>query len=135
MEKKTLDAVSLPSPYLKILAHSTSRMASPSSPPTPYAIALFVVSRRDMVASVRRVSDVVAEISAASGDAAQSGTLQFKAGVDAASRELPDVAVTWTGPTQDQVEKQIDLIQRLIPTKPHLIAVAPNDAVLADTSA
>ena len=47
-------ARSPPSPYLKILAHSTSRMASPSSPPTPYAIALFVVSRRDMVASVRR---------------------------------------------------------------------------------
>lgn len=53
-----------------------------------------------------------------------------KAGVDAAARELPDVAVTWTGPTQDQVEKQIELIQRLIPTRPDLIAVAPNDAVL-----
>ena len=31
-----------------------------------------------------------------------------KTGIDAAARELPDVSVTWTGPTQDQVEKQIE---------------------------
>ena len=52
-----------------------------------------------------------------------------KTGIDAAARELPDVAVTWTGPTQDQVEKQIEMIERLIPTKPDLIAVAANDPV------
>lgn len=52
-----------------------------------------------------------------------------KTGIDAAAKELPDVAVTWTGPTQDQVEKQIEMIERLIPTKPDLIAVAANDPV------
>jgi ABC-type sugar transport system substrate-binding protein len=52
-----------------------------------------------------------------------------KTGIDAAAKELPDVAVTWIGPTQDQVEKQIEMIERLIPTKPHLIAVAANDPV------
>jgi ABC-type sugar transport system substrate-binding protein len=52
-----------------------------------------------------------------------------KTGIDAAARELPDVSVTWTGPTQDQVEKQIEMIERLIPTKPDLIAVAANDPV------
>jgi ABC-type sugar transport system substrate-binding protein len=52
-----------------------------------------------------------------------------KTGIDAAAKELPDVAVTWAGPTQDQVEKQIEMIERLIPTKPDLIAVAANDPV------
>jgi ABC-type sugar transport system substrate-binding protein len=52
-----------------------------------------------------------------------------KAGIDAAAKELPDVAVTWVGPSQDQVEKQIELIERVIPTKPDLIAVAANDPV------
>jgi rhamnose transport system substrate-binding protein len=52
-----------------------------------------------------------------------------KTGIDDAARELPDVSVTWTGPTQDQVEKQIELIDRIIPSKPHLIAVAANDPV------
>jgi rhamnose transport system substrate-binding protein len=52
-----------------------------------------------------------------------------KTGIDAAARELPDVAVTWAGPPQDQVEKQIEMIERLIPTKPDLIAVAANDPV------
>jgi rhamnose transport system substrate-binding protein len=52
-----------------------------------------------------------------------------KTGVDAAAKELPDVSVTWTGPTQDQVERQIDMIERLIPTRPDLIAVAANDPV------
>jgi len=52
-----------------------------------------------------------------------------KAGVDAAARELPDLSVTWSGPTQDQVERQIEMIERLIPTKPDLIAVAANDPV------
>ena len=50
-----------------------------------------------------------------------------KTGIDAAAKELPDLAVTWVGPTQDQVEKQIEMIERLIPTKPDLIAVAAND--------
>jgi ABC-type sugar transport system substrate-binding protein len=52
-----------------------------------------------------------------------------KTGIDAAVRELPDMAVTWTGPTQDQVERQIEMIERLIPAKPDLIAVAANDPV------
>ncbi len=52
-----------------------------------------------------------------------------KTGIDAAAKELPDVAVTWTGPTQDQVERQIEMIERLIPTKPDVIAVAANDPV------
>jgi len=52
-----------------------------------------------------------------------------KTGIDAAAKELPDVAVTWAGPTQDQVERQIEMIERLIPTKPDLIAVAANDPV------
>jgi len=52
-----------------------------------------------------------------------------KTGIDAAAKELPDVAVTWTGPTQDQVEKQIEMIERLIPSRPDLIAVAANDPV------
>lgn len=52
-----------------------------------------------------------------------------KTGIDAAARELPDMAVTWTGPTQDQVERQIEMIERLIPAKPDLIAVAANDPV------
>jgi ABC-type sugar transport system substrate-binding protein len=52
-----------------------------------------------------------------------------KTGIDAAAKELPDVAVTWTGPSQDQVERQVELIERLIPTRPDLIAVAANDPV------
>jgi len=52
-----------------------------------------------------------------------------KSGIDAAAKELPDVSVAWTGPTQDQVEKQIEMIERLIPTKPDLIAVAANDPI------
>jgi len=53
-----------------------------------------------------------------------------KTGIDAAARELPDVAVTWIGPTQDQVERQIEMIERLIPSRPDLIAVAANDPVV-----
>ncbi len=52
-----------------------------------------------------------------------------KKGVDQAAAELPDVQVVWTGPTQDLVAKQIDLIEKLIPTRPDLIAVAANDPV------
>lgn len=50
-----------------------------------------------------------------------------KAGIDEAVKELPDVEVVWTGPTQAQVEKQIEMIESLIPTKPAVIAVASND--------
>lgn len=53
-----------------------------------------------------------------------------KRGIDAAARELPDIAVTWIGPAQDQVEKQIELIEHLIPSRPDLIAVAANDPVV-----
>lgn len=52
-----------------------------------------------------------------------------KAGIDEAVKELPDVEVTWTGPTQAQVEKQIEMIESIIATKPDLIAVASNDPV------
>ena len=52
-----------------------------------------------------------------------------KTGIDAAARELHDVSVTWLGPSQDQVERQIEMIERLIPSKPDLIAVAANDPV------
>lgn len=50
-----------------------------------------------------------------------------KRGVDEAAKELPAMQVIWTGPTQDQVEKQIEMLERLIPTRPSLIAVAAND--------
>jgi ABC-type sugar transport system substrate-binding protein len=50
-----------------------------------------------------------------------------KSGIDEAVKELPDVEVVWTGPTQAQVEKQIEMIESLIPTKPAVIAVAAND--------
>jgi rhamnose transport system substrate-binding protein len=52
-----------------------------------------------------------------------------KQGIDAAARELPGVRVVWSGPTQDQVEKQIEMLDSLIATRPHLIAVAANDPV------
>ena len=52
-----------------------------------------------------------------------------KRGIDEAAAELPDLEVVWTGPTQDQVEKQIDIIRNLIPSKPDVIAVAANDPV------
>lgn len=50
-----------------------------------------------------------------------------KSGIDQAAKELPDLEVVWMGPTQAQVEKQIEMIESLIPTKPALIAVAAND--------
>lgn len=50
-----------------------------------------------------------------------------KQGIDEADRELPGVRVEWVGPTQDLVEKQIEMIDGLIPTRPDLIAVAAND--------
>ncbi|EKD21914.1 MAG: hypothetical protein ACD_87C00269G0001 [uncultured bacterium] len=52
-----------------------------------------------------------------------------KMGIDEAAGELPEVAVTWTGPTRDQVEKQIEMIEQIIPGKPDLIAVAANDLI------
>ena len=52
-----------------------------------------------------------------------------KKGIDEAARELPDVKVTWTGPTQDRVEKQIAILDKIIPSRPDLIAIAPNDRV------
>jgi ABC-type sugar transport system substrate-binding protein len=52
-----------------------------------------------------------------------------KRGIDEAARELPDIEVIWKGPTQDQVEKQIEIIEAFIPSKPDLIAVAANDPV------
>lgn len=49
-------------------------------------------------------------------------------GVKDAAKELGDkVEVIWMGPTVDQVEKQIELIDNLIATKPDAICVASND--------
>jgi rhamnose transport system substrate-binding protein len=50
-------------------------------------------------------------------------------GIEAADAELADVDVSWVGPTQDAVERQIELIDALIPMHPDVIAVAANDAV------
>lgn len=55
-----------------------------------------------------------------------------KVGVDAAVRELPELDVVWQGPAQDQVEQQIQLIERWIPQHPDLIAVAANDGQAID---
>ena len=52
-----------------------------------------------------------------------------KHGVDEAGRELSSIQVIWSGPSQDQVEKQIEMIEKIIPTRPHMIAVAANDPV------
>jgi rhamnose transport system substrate-binding protein len=52
-----------------------------------------------------------------------------KKGVDEAARELRDVDVIWSGPTQDQVDKQIDMLEKIIPSRPDVIAVAANDAL------
>src|SRR5689334_1598071 len=50
-----------------------------------------------------------------------------KHGIDAAARELPEIEVVWLGPSQNQVEKQIEVLERIIPTRPAVIAVAAND--------
>ncbi len=52
-----------------------------------------------------------------------------KQGIEEADQELSELDVLWSGPTQDRVEKQIDLLEQLIPAKPDLIAVAANDPV------
>ena len=52
-----------------------------------------------------------------------------KKGIDEAARELPEVNVSWIGPTQDRVEKQIAILDKIIPTRPDMIAIAPNDRV------
>lgn len=50
-------------------------------------------------------------------------------GVQAAARELPGLAVQWLGPRQDHAERQVEMIERLLPSRPHLLAVAANDPV------
>ena len=52
-----------------------------------------------------------------------------KQGIDEADRQLPELEIQWTGPTQDRVEQQIRIIEDLIPERPDLIAVAANDPV------
>lgn len=52
-----------------------------------------------------------------------------KQGIDEAAHELPDVEVTWAGPIQDLVDKQIEMIEAVIPSRPHVIAIAANDPV------
>ena len=50
-----------------------------------------------------------------------------KEGVDKAQSELSDVEVIWMGPAQAQVDKQIEMLENIIPTKPDAICVASND--------
>lgn len=52
-----------------------------------------------------------------------------KQGVAEAASELPELEVIWAGPTQDQVEKQIEMIEQIIPSRPQVVAVAANDPV------
>jgi rhamnose transport system substrate-binding protein len=52
-----------------------------------------------------------------------------KNGIDDAVRELRDVEVVWTGPTQDKVDKQIEIIDDMIAKRPDVIAVAANDPI------
>lgn len=49
-------------------------------------------------------------------------------GITDCAKDMPNVDVTWTGPSTDQVDLQIQLIQSTIATKPDVIAVAPDDA-------
>lgn len=52
-----------------------------------------------------------------------------KQGVDKAIEELSDVAdITWQGPTEATVDKQIEMLETIIPTKPDVICVAANDS-------
>lgn len=49
-------------------------------------------------------------------------------GVNEAQEELKDKAeVTWQGPTEATVDKQIEMLETIIPTKPDVICVAAND--------
>ncbi len=51
-----------------------------------------------------------------------------KQGVDKAAEELKDVAdITWQGPTEATVDKQIEMLETIIPTKPDAICIAAND--------
>ena len=50
-----------------------------------------------------------------------------KKGIDEAAGELSDLEIIWTGPTQNRVEQQVDIIESLIPSRPDLIAIAAND--------
>jgi ABC-type sugar transport system substrate-binding protein len=52
-----------------------------------------------------------------------------KRGVDEAAKELPEMKVIWTGPSQDLVQIQIEIIEKQITERPDLIAVAANDPV------
>jgi rhamnose transport system substrate-binding protein len=51
-----------------------------------------------------------------------------KQGVDQAASELKDdTTVIWQGPTTDQVDKQIEMLDNAISAKPSVIAVAADD--------
>ena len=49
-------------------------------------------------------------------------------GVDKAAAELPDARVIWIGPSLPLVQRQIRLIEKILPLQPDVIAVAANDA-------
>ncbi len=52
-----------------------------------------------------------------------------KRGVEEAAKELPWMEPIRSGPAQDEVEKQIETIEKLIPPRPVPIAVAANNPV------
>ncbi len=52
---------------------------------------------------------------------------EVKIGVDHAQKDLPQARVIWQGPSVAQVEPQIELIDSLIATHPHVIALDAND--------
>ncbi len=48
-------------------------------------------------------------------------------GIDKAAAELPDARIIWIGPSKPLVERQIRLIEHILPMKPDVIAIAAND--------
>ncbi|MDT7838339.1 substrate-binding domain-containing protein (plasmid) [Aquabacterium sp. OR-4] len=50
-------------------------------------------------------------------------------GVEAAAAERPDLRVQWQGTEQDRADAQAALLERIIATRPALVAVATNDPV------
>lgn len=60
-------------------------------------------------------------------DAVEQGVNEAAKDINAAGGGAPGVKVQWIGPTTPSVDKQIEMIDSIIPTKPDLIAVAAND--------
>jgi rhamnose transport system substrate-binding protein len=60
-------------------------------------------------------------------DAVEQGVNEAAKDINAAGGGAPGVKVQWIGPTTPSVDKQIEMIDSIIPTKPDLIAVAADD--------